>query len=177
MSCRMFQASLDTIGASEAKPWSRADSADRFLLGVREWTSAARDARVVGKLYVAFELGDSTGDLCLGEGVRSPRRGTVYGGETAALLKTIGRAKMRSRFLPSIPHAQASRGGPRHTELKTFLKTSRHPSRCSDQSSSPRVRCTGKRTSRRTPAPCRISLPVLPDVSLRAQRHTPCPAR
>jgi len=34
-------------------------------------TRSGQDAKVVGSLYVAFELGDRSWKLCLGDGVRS----------------------------------------------------------------------------------------------------------
>ncbi|CAH2904233.1 MAG: Mobile element protein [uncultured Paraburkholderia sp.] len=56
---------------------------------------SGREAKVIGSLYVAFELGDRSWKLCLGDGVRSPNRCTVGAGDTAAVLKAIARAKVR----------------------------------------------------------------------------------
>ena len=52
-------------------------------------------AEVIGSLYVAFELGDRSWKLCLGDGVRSPSRCTVGAGDTTAVLNAIARAKTR----------------------------------------------------------------------------------
>ncbi len=48
---------------------------------------------IVGRLYVAFELGDRSWKLSLGDGVRAPSRCTVTAGDTTAVLKAIARAK------------------------------------------------------------------------------------
>jgi transposase len=66
-------------------------------------TRSGQDAKVVGSLYVAFELGDRSWKLCLGDGVRSPSRCTVAAGDTAAVLKAIARAKVRCRLPDDAP--------------------------------------------------------------------------
>ncbi|MGF6812657.1 hypothetical protein OKW30_007874 [Paraburkholderia sp. Clong3] len=47
-------------------------------------TRSGQDVKVLGSLYVAFELGDRSWKLCLGDGVRSPsgelKSEVVYGG-------------------------------------------------------------------------------------------------
>jgi transposase len=50
---------------------------------------------IVGRLYVAFELGDRSWKLSLGDGVRAPSRCTVTAGDTTAVLMAIARAKAR----------------------------------------------------------------------------------
>ncbi|CAL8481221.1 IS110 family transposase [Caballeronia sp. S22] len=66
-------------------------------------TRSGQDAKVVGSLYVAFELGDRSWNLCLGDGVCSPSRCTVAAGDTAAVLKAIARAKVRCRLPDDAP--------------------------------------------------------------------------
>ncbi|SDR62583.1 hypothetical protein [Paraburkholderia tuberum] len=66
-------------------------------------TRSGQDVKVVGSLYVAFELGDRSWKLCLGDGVRSPSGCTVAAGNTAAVLKAIARAKVRCRLPDDAP--------------------------------------------------------------------------
>jgi transposase len=44
---------------------------------------------LTGRLYMAFELGDKSWKLSLGDGVRGPSRYTVAAGDTAAVLVSI----------------------------------------------------------------------------------------
>lgn len=54
-----------------------------------------QDTTIVGRLYVAFELGDGSWKLSLGGGVRVPSRCTVAAGDTTAVLMAIAKAKAR----------------------------------------------------------------------------------
>jgi hypothetical protein len=54
-----------------------------------------QDTTIVGRLYVAFELGDRSWKLSLGDGVRAPSRCTVAAGDTTAVLMAIAKAKAR----------------------------------------------------------------------------------
>jgi transposase len=54
-----------------------------------------QDIRIVGRLDVAFELCEKSRKLSLGDGVRAPSGCTVVGGDTAAVLMAIARAKAR----------------------------------------------------------------------------------
>ena len=50
---------------------------------------------IVGHLYMAFELGEKSWKLSLGDGVRAPSRCTVAAGDTTAVLTAIAKAKVR----------------------------------------------------------------------------------
>ncbi|MGF6965736.1 transposase [Paraburkholderia sp. WC7.3g] len=54
-------------------------------------------------LYVAFELGDNSWKLSLGDGVRAPSRCMVAAGDTAAVLMAIARAKARCHLATDAP--------------------------------------------------------------------------
>jgi len=54
-----------------------------------------QDTTIVGRLYVAFELGEKSWKLSLGDGVRAPSRRTVAAGDTTAVLIAIAKAKAR----------------------------------------------------------------------------------
>lgn len=54
-----------------------------------------QDTTIIGRLYMAFELGDKSWKLSLGDGVRSPSRCAVAAGDTASVLTAITRAKAR----------------------------------------------------------------------------------
>jgi len=54
-----------------------------------------QDTSIIGQLYVAFELGDRSWKLSLGDGVRAPSRCTVAAGDTAAVMTAIASAKVR----------------------------------------------------------------------------------
>jgi transposase len=54
-----------------------------------------QDTTITGSLYVAFELGDRSWKLSLGDGVRAPSRCTVAAGDTAAVFTAIAKAKVR----------------------------------------------------------------------------------
>ncbi|WP_375542301.1 hypothetical protein [Paraburkholderia sp. CNPSo 3274] len=49
----------------------------------------------ITSLYVAFELGDRSWKLSLGNGGRAPSRSTVAAGDTAAVFAAIAKAKAR----------------------------------------------------------------------------------
>jgi transposase len=62
-----------------------------------------QDTTIVGRLYVAFELGENSWKLSLGDGVRAPSRCTVAAGDTAAVLMAIAMAKARCHLATDAP--------------------------------------------------------------------------
>ena len=62
-----------------------------------------QDTTIVGRLYVAFELGDRSWKLSLGDGVRAPSRCTVAAGDTTAVLMAIAKAKARCHLAADAP--------------------------------------------------------------------------
>jgi transposase len=62
-----------------------------------------RDTSITGRLYVAFELGEKSWKLSLGDGVRAPSRCTVAAGDTAAVMTAIARAKARCHLAADAP--------------------------------------------------------------------------
>ena len=62
-----------------------------------------QDTTIVGRLYVAFELGDRSWKLSLGDGVRAPSRCTVAAGDTTAVLMAIAKAKARCHLAVDSP--------------------------------------------------------------------------
>jgi transposase len=62
-----------------------------------------QDTTIVGRLYVAFELGDRSWKLSLGDGVRAPSRCTVAAGDTTAVLMAIAKAKARCHLAIDSP--------------------------------------------------------------------------
>jgi transposase len=62
-----------------------------------------QDSTITGSLYVAFELGDRSWKLSLGDGVRAPSRSTVAAGDTAAVFTAISKAKARCHLATDAP--------------------------------------------------------------------------
>jgi transposase len=62
-----------------------------------------RDTTITGWLCVAFELGEKSWKLSLGNGVRAPSRCTVTSGDTAAVLTAIAKAKARCHLAADAP--------------------------------------------------------------------------
>jgi transposase len=62
-----------------------------------------QDTTIVGHLYIAFELGDKTWKLSLGDGQRAPSRCAVAAGDTAAVLTAIAKAKARCHLATDAP--------------------------------------------------------------------------
>jgi len=62
-----------------------------------------QDATIVGRLYVAFELGEKSWKLSLGGGVRAPSRCTVAAGDTTAVLMAIAKARARCHLAADAP--------------------------------------------------------------------------
>src|SRR6202795_4414215 len=62
-----------------------------------------QDATIVGRLYVAFELGEKSWKLSLGDGVRAPSRCTVAAGDTTAVLMAIAKARARCHLAADAP--------------------------------------------------------------------------
>jgi len=56
-----------------------------------------QDTSIIGQLYVAFELGDRSWKLSLGDGVRAPSRCTVAAGDTAAVTTAIASIEVNRR--------------------------------------------------------------------------------
>jgi transposase len=63
------------------------------------------------ELYMAFELGEKSWKLSLGDGARSPSRYTVAAGDTAALLECIAKAKARCALAPEASVASCYEAG------------------------------------------------------------------
>jgi transposase len=66
-------------------------------------TLHGQDTTITGSLYVAFELGDRSWKLSLGDGVRAPSRCTVAAGDTAAVFTAISKAKARCHLATDAP--------------------------------------------------------------------------
>lgn len=62
-----------------------------------------QDTTITGSLYVAFELGDRSWKLSLGDGVRAPSCCTVAAGDTAAVFTAIAKAKVRCHLAADAP--------------------------------------------------------------------------
>ena len=62
-----------------------------------------QDTTIVGLLYVAFELGDRSCKLSLGDGVRAPSRCTVAAGDATAVLMAIAKARARCHLAADAP--------------------------------------------------------------------------
>ncbi|SCK28990.1 transposase [Variovorax sp. HW608] len=58
---------------------------------------------ITGWLYMAFELGDKSWKLSLGDGVRAPSRCSVAAGDTAFVLTAITKAKARCGLTGQVP--------------------------------------------------------------------------
>ncbi|MDR5748166.1 hypothetical protein QCE73_33790 [Caballeronia sp. LZ029] len=62
-----------------------------------------QNTTITGTLYVAFELGDRSWKLSLGDGVRAPSRYTVAAGDTAAVFTAIAKVKVRCHLAAEAP--------------------------------------------------------------------------
>jgi len=62
-----------------------------------------QDMTITGRLYMAFELGDKSWKLSLGDGVRAPSRCSVAAGDTAFVLTAITKAKARCGLTGHVP--------------------------------------------------------------------------
>ncbi|MGF6507816.1 IS110 family transposase [Paraburkholderia sp. 32] len=62
-----------------------------------------QNTTVVGRLYMAFELGDKSWKLSLGDGHRAPSRCTVAAGDTSAVLTAIANARVRCHLSADAP--------------------------------------------------------------------------
>ncbi|MGE8454818.1 MAG: IS110 family transposase [Pseudomonadales bacterium] len=58
---------------------------------------------ITGRLYMAFELGDKSWKLSLGDGVHGPSRHTLAAGDLNAVLQVIAKAKARCGLAPQAP--------------------------------------------------------------------------
>lgn len=58
-------------------------------------TLRGQNKTVGGRLYMAFELGEKSWKLSLGDGQRAPSRCTVAAGDTTAVLTAIANARAR----------------------------------------------------------------------------------
>ncbi|WP_232445154.1 hypothetical protein [Burkholderia ubonensis] len=66
-------------------------------------TLHGQDTTITGSLYVAFELGDRSWKLSLGDGVRAPSCCTVAAGDIAAVFTAIAKAKARCHLATDAP--------------------------------------------------------------------------
>src|SRR5277367_5222169 len=82
-----------------------------------------QDSKVVGSLYVAFELGDRSWRLALGDGVRAPSQCTVSAGDTEAVLKAIAKAKARCHLCNDAPVRSCYEAGRDGFWLHRYLLT------------------------------------------------------
>ncbi|WP_042876775.1 IS110 family transposase [Cupriavidus necator] len=62
-----------------------------------------QDTAVIGRLYIAFELGDKSWKLSLGDGVYAPSRCTVAASDMASVLTAISKAKARCGLAAEAP--------------------------------------------------------------------------
>ncbi len=62
-----------------------------------------QNTTVAGRLYMAFELGEKSWKLSLGDGHRAPSRCTVAAGDTSAVLTAIANAKARCHLCADAP--------------------------------------------------------------------------
>ncbi|WP_245254310.1 hypothetical protein [Paraburkholderia sp. LEh10] len=66
-------------------------------------TLRGQNTTVGGRLYMAFELGEKSWKLSLGDGQRAPSRCTVAAGDTNALLTAIAKARVRCHLSADTP--------------------------------------------------------------------------
>lgn len=57
-----------------------------------------QDAGIPADLYMSFELGDKKWQLTLSDGRRGPSRYSVDAGDTAAVMRCIGKARERCKL-------------------------------------------------------------------------------
>ncbi|QQX89276.1 IS110 family transposase (plasmid) [Cupriavidus necator] len=62
-----------------------------------------QDTAVIGRLYIAFELGEKSWKLSLGDGVHAPSRCTVAASDMASVLTAISKAKARCGLAGQAP--------------------------------------------------------------------------
>ena len=62
-----------------------------------------QDTTITGRLYIAFELGDKSWKLSLGDGVRGPSRCSVAAGDMTAVLTAIAKTKARCHLPADAP--------------------------------------------------------------------------
>jgi transposase len=62
-----------------------------------------QDTTITGRLYMAFELGEKSWKLSLGDGLRAPSRYTVAAGDKEAVLNVIAKAKARCHLATDAP--------------------------------------------------------------------------
>lgn len=62
-----------------------------------------QNTTTVSRLYMAFELGDKSWKLSLGDGRRAPSRCTVAAGDTTAVLTAVANAKARCHLSADAP--------------------------------------------------------------------------
>jgi len=62
-----------------------------------------QDTAVIGRLYIAFELGEKSWKLSLGDGVHAPSRCTVAASDMASVLTAISKAKVRFGLAAQAP--------------------------------------------------------------------------
>uniref|UniRef100_UPI003F499E69 IS110 family transposase n=1 Tax=Cupriavidus yeoncheonensis TaxID=1462994 RepID=UPI003F499E69 len=62
-----------------------------------------QNTTITGWLYMAFELGEKSWKLSLGDGMRGPSRHTLVAGDLNAVLQVIAKAKARCGLAPQAP--------------------------------------------------------------------------
>ncbi|KJK23153.1 transposase, partial [Burkholderiaceae bacterium 16] len=62
-----------------------------------------QDTAVIGRLHIAFELGEKSWKLSLGDGVHAPSRCTLAAGDMASVLTAISKAKARCGLAGQAP--------------------------------------------------------------------------
>lgn len=62
-----------------------------------------QNTTITGWLYMAFELGEKSWKLSLGDGVHGPSRHTLVAGDLHAVLQVIAKAKARCSLAPQAP--------------------------------------------------------------------------
>src|ERR1700720_5050147 len=94
-----------------------------------------QDTTIVGRLYVAFELGEKSWKLSLGDGVRAPSRCTVAAGDTTAVLMAIAKARARCHLAADAPVRSCYEAGRDGFWLHRYLSASRIRNSVVDSSS------------------------------------------
>ncbi|MGE8449405.1 MAG: IS110 family transposase [Pseudomonadales bacterium] len=82
-----------------------------------------QDTTITGRLYIAFELGDKSWKLSLGDGVRGPSRCSVAAGDMTSVLTAIAKAKARCHLPADAPVRSCYEAGRDGFWLHRWLST------------------------------------------------------
>jgi len=82
-----------------------------------------QDTTITGRLYMAFELGDKSWKLSLGDGARGPSRCSVAAGAMTAVLTAIAKAKARCDLPADAPVRSCYEAGRDGFWLHRWLST------------------------------------------------------